>query len=226
MNEAKQATLGAVASAVPDRVAAGKYNGRKKMIWQHTVLDVRRRRLLRWGWLTLALPSAARASIFPFIPSHYTFALAQIQEAVARRFPYRRQLATLAEVTLSNPLVGVLPKQNRLAIDFDGTLDNLFMSTPLRGQFSLQSGLLYLKEQRAVVLDTPQMTRVKFSETDPLLTANLSSAIGQLAAQWLDRYPVYRFKPEQLKFAGVEYEPGQIQVTSRGVKVEILEHKP
>lgn len=197
------------------------------MILKYTAPDVRRRRLLQWGWLTLALPGAAAgASIFPFIPSHYTFALAQIQDAVARQFPYRRQLAALAEVTLSNPLVRLLPQQNQLAIDFDGTLVNPFTPTPLKGQFSLQSALLYLREQRAVVLDAPQVARVEFSGMDPSLAADLGPTIGQLAAQWLDRYPVYRFKPEQLKFAGVEYEPGQIQVTSRGVKVEILERTP
>ena len=43
------------------------------------------------------------------------------------------------------------------------------------------------------------------------------------AYQFLDRYPIYTFKPEQLQFAGVNYEPGTITVLTNAIRVQILE---
>ena len=77
-------------------------------------VEARRRLLLGLAGLAasglvpaLALPSRAEASqLFPFIPDHYTFTHAQVLAAVARKFPYRRTLAQVFELSLTNPAVG------------------------------------------------------------------------------------------------------------------------
>jgi hypothetical protein len=49
-------------------------------------------------------------------------------------------------------------------------------------------------------------------------------AVAALAAtQLLNNYPVYTFKPEQLQFAGVNYEPGTISILTNGIRVQIVE---
>ncbi len=42
-------------------------------------------------------------------------------------------------------------------------------------------------------------------------------------AQLLSNYPIYTFKPEQLQFAGVNYEPGTITILTNGIRVQIVE---
>ena len=67
--------------------------------------------------LALAAPFAACASrTFPFIPDHYTFSQRQVQAAVARKFPYRRTISQLADIALTNPVVGFAPDANRVTI--------------------------------------------------------------------------------------------------------------
>ncbi|WP_240756020.1 hypothetical protein [Pandoraea sp. XY-2] len=44
---------------------------------------------------------------------------------------------------------------------------------------------------------------------------------GSLAQQVLNQYPIYTFKPEQLRYGGRDVEPGTITVLSDGIKVEV-----
>ena len=68
----------------------------------------------------LAVPFAACATrTFPFIPDHYTFSQRQVQAAVARKFPYRRTVSQLADLSLTNPVVGFAPDANRVTIRVD-----------------------------------------------------------------------------------------------------------
>jgi hypothetical protein len=39
----------------------------------------------------------------------------------------------------------------------------------------------------------------------------------------LANYPIYTFQPEQLQFAGVNYEPGTITILTNGIRVQIVE---
>ncbi|MCQ4438562.1 hypothetical protein NO135_26495, partial [Clostridioides difficile] len=51
----------------------------------------------------------------------------------------------------------------------------------------------------------------------------VGAAAGLLATQLLPTYPIYTFKPEQLQFAGVNYEPGTITILTNGIRVAIVE---
>ena len=73
------------------------------------------------------------ASIFPFIPDHYTFSQAQVQDAVQRKFPLERRASQIFDVTLSNPLVGLAPDRNRITVRLDARLATPFMPNPVTG---------------------------------------------------------------------------------------------
>lgn len=83
------------------------------------------------------------AAIFPFIPDHYTFSQAQVQDAVQRKFPLQRTASQIFDVMLSNPLVGLSPDRNRVTIRLDARLATPFMPNPVTGVFySFQSACL------------------------------------------------------------------------------------
>ena len=67
-----------------------------------------RRVTLRRLGISVSLAACA-ASIFPFIPDHYTFSQQQVQEAVQRKFPFQRTVSQVFDVALTNPVVGFLP---------------------------------------------------------------------------------------------------------------------
>ena len=193
----------------------------------------RRRRLLLA--LALAAPglaatlpaamsrTAAAASIFPFIPSHYTFSLAQGQAAIVRQFPYHRQMAQVFDITLSNPVLGLLPERNRATIQLDAMLASPFLDHPINGAFTLSSQLAYDRASRSIVLRSPVVEHIALGPSAGQYAQQISDGVSVMAAQLLENYPIHTFKPDELSFAGVSYEPGTITILSNGVRVQIVE---
>ncbi|MFM0212168.1 DUF1439 domain-containing protein [Paraburkholderia sediminicola] len=172
--------------------------------------------------ITVSLAACA-TSTFPFIPSHYTFSQQQVQEAVQRKFPYLRTVSQVFEVALTNPVVGFLPDANRVSVKLDARLVSPFMQQPVDGVFTLSSELAYDAASKSVVLKSPNVDNVSVSGQAQAYTQQINAAAAVLATQLLTNYPIYTFKPEQLQFAGVNYEPGTITILTNGIRVQIVE---
>ncbi|HEY1995672.1 DUF1439 domain-containing protein [Paraburkholderia sp.] len=191
----------------------------------HPVAPTRRRFLLASCaavGITVSLAACA-ASTFPFIPSHYTFSQQQVQEAVQRKFPYQRTLSQVFNVQLTNPVVGFLPDANRVSVRLDAHLASPFLQEPVDGVFTLSSELAYDEASRSVVLKSPNVDKVDVSGGAQAYTQQINAAAALLATNLLTNYPIYTFKPEQLQFAGVNYEPGTITILTNGIRVQIVE---
>lgn len=167
--------------------------------------------------------AACAASTFPFIPDHYTFSPQQVQEAVQRKFPYQRTVSQVFDVALTNPVVGFLPDTNRVSVKLDARLASPFMPQPVNGVFTLSSQLAYDATMHAVVLKQPTVDNVTVSGDAQAYAQQINAAAALLATQLLTNYPIYTFKPEQLQFAGVNYEPGTITILTNGIRVQIVE---
>ncbi|MBC8751516.1 MULTISPECIES: DUF1439 domain-containing protein [Paraburkholderia] len=172
--------------------------------------------------ITVSLAACA-SPMFPFMPSHYTFSQQQVQEAVQRKFPYQRTVSQVFEVALSNPVVGMLPDANRVQVKLDVRFASPFLQQPVDGVFTLSSELAYDVASRSVILKSPSVDNVSVSGQAQAYTQQINAAAALLATQLLTNYPIYTFKPEQLQFAGVSYEPGTITILTNGIRVQIVE---
>jgi Protein of unknown function (DUF1439) len=166
---------------------------------------------------------ACATPIFPFIPKDYTFSHQQVQDAVQRKFPYQRTVSQVFNVALTNPVVGFLPDTNRVSVKLDARFASPFMPQPVDGVFTLSSELAYDAASRSVVLRSPTVDNVSVSGDAQAYTQQINAAAAVLAQQLLTNYPIYTFKPEQLQFAGVVYEPGTITILTNGIRVQIVE---
>ncbi|MBR8345147.1 DUF1439 domain-containing protein [Burkholderia ambifaria] len=173
--------------------------------------------------VSLAVSLAACASTFPFIPDHYTFSRGDVQKAVARKFPYQKTVAQVVDVSLANPAVNLLPDQNRVAVQLDAHFASPFLSEPVSGKFTVSGQLAYDAPSRSVVLRAPAVDSLVLDGNAQMYAPQVGAAAGLLATQVLTNYPIYTFKPEQLQFAGVNYEPGTITILTNGIRVAIVE---
>lgn len=173
---------------------------------------------------SLAVPIAACATrTFPFIPDHYTFSQRQVQQAVARKFPYRRTVSQVFDVALTDPAVGFAPDANRVTVKLDAHVSSPFLQQPVDGVFTLSSRLEYDGAQRAIVLRAPNVESVDVQGEARAYQQQIEAAGALAAAQWLDGYPIYTFKSEELQFAGATFEPGTITILTNGIRVQIVE---
>ncbi len=189
----------------------------------------RRRKLLGWACTALAVASlgvslaACASPTFPFIPDHYTFSREQVQTAIARKFPYRHTVSQLFDVALTNPVVGFDPGANRVTVHVNAHVESPFLQQPVEGAFMLSSQLQYDDASHSVVLRSPSVQQVELNGQARAYRQQIETAGALAAAQWLDGYPIYTFKPEQLQFAGVTFEPGTITILTNGIRVQIVE---
>lgn len=185
----------------------------------------RRRLLLQLGVATTlagVLPLGACAT-FPFLPDHYTFGLPEMQRAVARKFPYRKRISQIVDLSLDDPVLGTRPDVNRLSIGAHAHIESPFLQAPADGHFVLTSALAYDRERQAIVLRGPAVDSLDFPDLAGPYRSEIRGALELAVSQLLEGFPIYTFKPDQLSFAGVHYEPGEIQVLPKGVRVQIVE---
>ncbi|XDJ35073.1 MAG: DUF1439 domain-containing protein [Burkholderia sp.] len=173
--------------------------------------------------VSVSLAAYGATPTFPFIPNHYTFSKNEVQRAVARKFPYQRTVSQVFDVALENPVVGLLPEQNRIAVQLDARFSSPFLRAPVNGTFTVSTQLAYDPASLSVVLRAPAVDNVNLPGDAQAYAPQIGQATELLATQVLTNYPIYIFKQEQLQFAGVHYVPGTITVLKKGIRVEIVE---
>lgn len=174
--------------------------------------------------VTIAVaPGVAHAGIFPFVPDHYTFSQRQVQRAIERKFPYQRSVGSLLDLTLASPVVALRADANRVMVTVDAHLASPLLGRPVDSVVSLSSELAYDAPSRSVVLRNPNVERVDVGGDAAPYVQQIHAAASIAVAQLLADYPVHTFKPEQLQFAGQQYEPGTIKILSDGIRVQIVE---
>lgn len=181
----------------------------------------RRRWLAACGAAALGLGLASCG----LVGNEYTFSQSQLQAALERKFPFNERVMQLFDIQLANPRLSLDPQRNRVAIAFDATLDNrLFFREAMTGRFALDSGLRYDADTRSLVLQDPEVKQFDVAGLPSQYARQLNALGGILAEQLLQGYPLYTFKPDELKFAGARVEPGTITVLPDGINVKI--HRP
>lgn len=181
-------------------------------------------RLTAAGLLGLALAPLMRPAnaAYNIWTGEYTMTRQDIEAAVGKRFPTTLNYGQLLSVELTHPKIGFNPQANRVITQIDAQLQNvLLQGQPLAGVLSLSSALKYDPVKRAVLLDNPNVERVDVNGMPPAYDQQLTAIGGSLAQQVLNQYPIYTFKPEQLRYGGRDVEPGAITVLSDGIKVEV-----
>lgn len=166
---------------------------------------------------------ACATPTFPFIPDHYTFSQRQVQAAVARKFPYQHTVSQLFDVSLTDPVVGFAPEANRVTVQLNAHVTSPFLQQPVDGAFTLSSRLEYDSARRAVVLRSPSVERVDVQGEARAYQQQIGAAGALAASQWLDGYPIYTFRPDELQFGGTSLEPGTITILTNGIRVQIVE---
>lgn len=154
--------------------------------------------------------------------SEYTFSQSQLQSALQRKFPFSKRYMELFDIQLANPQLALDAARNRVTVTFDATIDNrLFFRQPLTGRFALDSALRYDSPTRSLVLQDPEVRQFEVQGLPSQFARQLNALGGILSEQLLQGYPLYTFKPEELRMAGTAVEPGTITVLPDGINVKI-----
>ncbi|TCP16613.1 DUF1439 domain-containing protein [Simplicispira metamorpha] len=181
---------------------------------------MQRRFLLIAGAAAVAGALGACASA----PSHTVLPLAQLQQALAQRFPRTHTLGgALVQLQWQAPQLQALPERNRLRAQLAVQVSGPLLRRSVDGTLALDFALRYEASDATLRATDVRLGTLDFPGLPPATAALVNTAAGPLAAQWLGEVVLYTLRPQdQARLAARGLQPGAITVTAQGLEVQWL----
>lgn len=167
-------------------------------------------------WAALAGTHAALAQGKP----SYTVSAAQLQQAVAQRFPMRYQVAGLVDLDVKSPLLRLLPEQNRLAAAVAINAAGPALGRSYPGTFDIDFALRYEPSDQTLRAHQLQVRSLRMEGLNPGTTELLQATLPGLVRDNLREVVVHRLRPQDLALPdGMGLQPDTITVTRDGLEI-------
>jgi hypothetical protein len=145
--------------------------------------------------------------------------LAQLQDAMGRKFPFNSRYLELIDVRLTNPRLSLQPGTNRLITTMDASIAPPFMEKSWTGNFTLSSFLRVDPTRQAIMLDDPRMENIAIDGLSGPYASRITKAISLIGEQLLQNTPLYTFDAQDFRYAGTQFLPTKINTSSSGLVV-------
>lgn len=155
-------------------------------------------------------------------PREMDIPLARLQEALSRQFPFNNRYLELFDVYLTNPKIALQPEGNRILTSMDASIAPPFLNQSWKGNFAFSGQLKFDAARNALVLTEPRMENFTGDGLNGQYAGKLARVGGLLAAQLLKDYPIYTFKPEDLRYGGSNFKLSKITTKSNGLVVTFV----
>jgi hypothetical protein len=153
-------------------------------------------------------------------PREVDLPLSKLQAGIDRRFPMDNRLLELFDLRLSRPQLAMLPG-DRVALTVDASVAQSFLRNPLSGSLAFSGRLVVDQAKNGVYLAEPRLERFTISGMDESVSRQLSRAANGLLDRAVLDIPVYSFRMDELRYAGVQYVPTRIATTATGLRVSL-----
>lgn len=154
---------------------------------------------------------------------HYTVSAAQLQRAVAQRFPLRYPVQGLMNLDVQVPQLRLLPAQNRLSAEMVVNAAGPALQRSHQGTLEVDFALRYEAADRTVRAHQLRIKRLQFSTLPPGVVALLNTYGPAMAQQALLEVVQHQLSPQDLVLPdGLGMQPGSITVTSEGLVIGLV----
>jgi hypothetical protein len=154
-------------------------------------------------------------------PRQIEIPLHKLQAGLDRRFPLNNRALELFDIRLSGPQLSLLPDSDRVALALEAYIAPPFLKQSWSGRLAL-SGRLYIDQARAeVLMAEPRVDQFVIDGMDPALQRQLNRAANKLMDKVVADVPVYSFRMEDLRYAGVQFVPTAIRTRRDALVVTV-----
>lgn len=187
---------------------------------------MQRRWLLGTG-TRLALGGVAYLALFGALGQPtYTVTTAQLQDAIAKRFPQRKRAQGILDITVQAPQLRMLAAQNRLGAVMAVEAGGPALRRTYPGTFDLDFALRYEASDMTIRAHELRVNALQFAGLPPEVSMLLGSYGPQLAEQALQGAVLHTLKPEDLTLPdSMGVQPSTITVTAKGLVIAFV-NKP
>jgi len=172
--------------------------------------------LTAYALLVAAGLTAAPARAQP----NYTVSLAQLQQAVAQRFPLQYPLGGLVDLTLQAPVLRLMPELNRLGATMAVDAGGPALGQRYPGSFDVDFALRYEASDKSIRAYRLHFNSLRLQGLPPGPSGLIEAYGNSLAQQALFEVVVHRLRPQDLALADtMGLEPGTLTVTDKGLTI-------
>ena len=183
--------------------------------------DMTRRRML--ATMAVVATSGLLASCATVIgPRRVELSQSRLQAGLERRFPLRNRMLELFDVQLTRPRLAIMPETDRVGLSLDVSVSPPFLRQSWNGTLAMSGHLVLDNVRNAVVLSATHVDSFDVAGMDGDRTRDLGRAADLLVNQLMRDMPVYTFRPEDLRYAGVQFIPTRLE-TAPGALFVTLE---
>ncbi len=162
----------------------------------------------------------AEADGAPQALPHYKVSVAQLQAAVAQRFPLRYPVAGLLNLDVQVPTLRLLPTQNRLGALMVVEAAGPALEQRQQGTLDVEFALRYEATDRTVRAYQLRFVRLAFPSLQPDVVALLNTYGPALAESTLLEVVLHTLRPQDLALPDtMGMQPGSITVTNEGLTI-------
>lgn len=181
--------------------------------------------LLKAAWLktsALLAGCALLASCSTLIgPRQVDISLVKLQQNLDKRFPIQRRMLSVLDVQLTHPQLSVLPQQDRIAMSVDASVSPPFIHKTWSGSLALSGRLLVDNVRNGVYLSDATVDQIRIDGVDASQQKQLAQVANMVTGELLRETPLYSFRPEDLRYAGVQFVPTRIATTATGIVITL-----
>lgn len=151
-------------------------------------------------------------------PREVEVPLERLQRGLEERFPMQQRALGVFELQLSRPQLSILRDNDRLALSTTVAVTSP-LSRPLQGNVALSGRLQVDNVRNAVVLSDARIEGFSIDGTDAGTRGQLAAAANVVVERLVRDVPVYHFRPDELRYLGVQYMPTTIHTTRQGLSI-------
>lgn len=176
----------------------------------------------RWFGLCLLLALSLLSGCATSKPKQIDISQAQLQDIVAKRFPYSARWLEAIEITAATPRLLLQPGANTISADIDIAAADKIFNRSYRGALLVASGLRFEPMDSTFRFTGVKVTRFGV-EGLPAAYAPETARLGALLAeQLLENYPVYTLPPEQVKLLkDTGMKVSAMRITEAGLSITL-----
>lgn len=146
-------------------------------------------------------------------PRQLEIPLEKLQNSMGRHFPVRHRALSVFDIQLANPRIMTLRENDRIALSAELTVSPILVRQSWRGSLAISGRLVVDNVRNAVFLSDAQVDRFAVDGMGESQQRQVAGAANILADKLIRDVPVYSYKPEDLRFAGIQFVPVAIRTT-------------
>jgi hypothetical protein len=154
-------------------------------------------------------------------PREVELPLQKLQAGIDRRFPLDNRMLELFDVRLSSPQLTIQDDRDRVALTINADVSPFFARSTWGGSLAL-SGRLYVDPARqGIYLAEPRVDRLDIGGAELSGQRQIAKIANLVMDEVVRDMPVYSFRMEDLRYAGVQFVPTSIRTVPGALRVTL-----